>query len=181
MGILRLVLETQERTAWEAASVMGPEPPSRRSPSWDEGCAEKAEILVHSPFQFPFSKHDCLGILCPCPRGEPEGKQRVPELLSPPRGRNPGCPHVFPRVVRTSVLFQQEGVSPLRRDCSLDLLFALETRNWVHSKLKAVFSPRGRPGGNKTVLNTMFVYFTSGGCHYWRKEKKKTTPCIKFQ
>lgn len=42
----------------------------------------------------------------------------------------------------------------------------------MDSKLKAVFSPRLRPGGNKTVLNTMFVYFTSGGCHYLREKKK---------
>lgn len=42
----------------------------------------------------------------------------------------------------------------------------------MDSKLKAVFSPRLRPGGNKTVLNTMFVYFTAGGCHYLRKKKK---------
>lgn len=52
----------------------------------------------------------------------------------------------------------------------------------MDSKLKAAFSPRLRPGGNKTVLNTMFVYFTSGGCHYLREKKKnKKGLCIRFQ
>lgn len=85
------------------------------------------------------------------------------------------CPPASGETIRA---VRAEGASTLCEDFSFDVLFTLEARNWMDSKLRAAFSPRGRPGGNRTVSNTMLVYFTSGGCHYLRGEEKNQRPAL---
>lgn len=73
-----------------SASVLGPEPLSPLSPSWNEGCSDRVEICVISLFRFPLSKQDFLGMLWPCPPHKAKVKQHVPKLLSPSGAENWG-------------------------------------------------------------------------------------------